>query len=84
MKKKTKNVVNVIIKPKSQLFLRNTFRRNMKIPGILVISVINKLHVSIVFRHIFSQNMKVSCILVRNRHLHWLIVDSWQGKRSAV
>ena len=46
MKKKTKNVVNVIIKPKSQLFLRNTFRRNMKIPGILVISGIIKLHVS--------------------------------------
>ena len=46
MKKKTKNVVNVIIKPKSQLFLRNTFRRNMKIPGILVISGSIKLHVS--------------------------------------
>ena len=36
----------------------------MKIPGILVMSVIIKLHINMVFRHIFSQYMEVSSNLV--------------------
>ena len=43
---------------------RDIFSQNMKVSGILVISVIIKLHNRVVFRDIFSLYMKASNILV--------------------